>query len=176
MQFVPTAIAGVYIIEAQRFEDNRGFFMPTWSAAEFAAAGLDPLVAQTNLSWNRRKGTLRGMHFQHEPFAETKIVRCVRGAIFDQIVDLRRNSPTYLQSVGVELSAENRRAFYVPKGFAHGFQTLVDDTEVMYMVSAGYAPQAADGVRYNDPAFNLTWPLPVAEISAKDAEWPDYQR
>ena len=126
------------------------------------------------MSYNRRKGTLRGMHFQREPHAETKLVRVVRGAIYDVIIDLRPDSPTFKRWIGVELTAENRRALYVPAGFAHGFQTLADDTEVFYQVSAFYTPGAEGGVRYDDPAFAVSWPLPVSVISAKDAAWPDF--
>ncbi len=175
MYFTPTELSGAYIIDLQRFEDNRGFFACTWEANEFAAQGLSTKVVQANLSYNRTKGTLRGMHFQHAPYAEVKLIRCVRGAIVDVIIDLRPESESYKQWISVELSAENRRALYIPEGFAHGFQTLVDDVEVMYQVSQFYTPSAADGVRYDDPAFGITWPLPVSEISPKDAEWPAFQ-
>ncbi|EFO82132.1 dTDP-4-dehydrorhamnose 3,5-epimerase [Oscillochloris trichoides DG-6] len=171
MYFTPTELSGAYIIDLQRFEDNRGFFACTWEANEFAAQGLSTNVVQANLSYNRTKGTLRGMHFQHAPYAEVKLIRCVRGAIVDVIIDLRPDSESYKRWISVELSADNRRALYIPEGFAHGFQTLVDDVEVMYQVSQFYTPSAADGVRYDDPAFGITWPLPVSEISPKDAAW-----
>ncbi|WP_129631042.1 dTDP-4-dehydrorhamnose 3,5-epimerase [Candidatus Oscillochloris fontis] len=175
MYFTPTELNGAYIIDLQRFEDNRGFFACTWEANEFATQGLSSTVVQANLSYNRTKGTLRGMHFQHPPYAEVKIIRCVRGSIVDVIIDLRPDSESYKRWISVELSAENRRALYIPEGFGHGFQTLEDDTEVMYQVSQFYTPSAADGVRYDDPAFGITWPLPVSEISPKDAAWPAFQ-
>jgi dTDP-4-dehydrorhamnose 3,5-epimerase len=171
MFFTATDLEGAYTIDPQRFEDNRGFFACTWEANEFEKQGLVSRVVQVNLSYNRTKGTLRGMHFQHAPYAETKLVRCTRGAIVDVIIDLRPDSPSYKRWISVELSAENRRALYIPEGFAHGFQTLVDDVEVMYQVSQFYTPSAASGVRYDDPAFNITWPLPVTEISPKDTTW-----
>jgi dTDP-4-dehydrorhamnose 3,5-epimerase len=153
-------------------EDNRGFFARVWADDEFAAHGLVSRVVQMNLSYNRVAGTLRGMHFQHAPYAETKLVRCIRGAIYDVIIDLRPDSPTYKRWIGVKLTAANRLALYVPEGFAHGFQTLEDDTEVFYQVSQYYTPSAEGGVRYDDPAFGIEWPLPVTEISEKDKRWP----
>jgi dTDP-4-dehydrorhamnose 3,5-epimerase len=174
MFFTPTELVGAFVIDLQRFEDNRGFFARTWSIDEFESRGLVSQVVQMNLSYNRTKGTLRGMHFRHAPYAETKLVRCVRGAIIDVIIDLRPESPSYKRWISVELTAENRRALYIPEGFAHGFQTLVDDVEVMYQVSQNYMPNAEGGVRYNDPAFGINWPLPPTEISAKDMQWPDF--
>ncbi len=174
MIFTPTELKDATIIDLEPFHDERGFFARTWCQREFAEHGLVATVVQANMSYNRRKGTLRGMHFQREPHAETKLVRVVRGAIYDVIIDLRPDSPTFKRWIGVELTAENRRALYVPAGFAHGFQTLADDTEVFYQVSAFYTPGAEGGVRYDDPAFAVSWPLPVSVISAKDAAWPDF--
>lgn len=172
MIFEPTRLAGAYIIDLERREDERGFFARVWCGEEFARHDLETRVAQVNLSHNRLQGTLRGMHFQHPPHAETKLVRCVRGAIYDVIIDLRPSSPTYREWIGVELTADNRRALFVPEGFAHGFQTLVDDSDVMYQVSAPYSPGAEGGVRFDDPAFGISWPLPVTMITAKDQGWP----
>lgn len=172
MFFTPTELVGAFVIDLQRFEDNRGFFACAWSAEAFAKQGLDVRLAQINLSYNRTRGTLRGMHFRHAPHAEAKLIRCVRGTIYDVIIDLRPDSASYRRWVGVELSAENRRAVYVPEGFAHGFQTLVNDVEVLYQVSQPYMPSAEAGVRYDDPAFGVSWPLPASEVSAKDQQWP----
>jgi dTDP-4-dehydrorhamnose 3,5-epimerase len=174
MFFTPTELVGAFIIDIQRFEDSRGFFARTWSIDEFESRGLMSRAVQTNLSYNRTKGTLRGMHFRHPPYAETKLVRCVRGAIIDIIIDIRPNSPSYKRWISVELTAENRRSLYIPEGFAHGFQTLIDDVEVIYQVSQPYMPSAEGGVRYNDPAFGITWPLQPTEISQKDTQWPDF--
>jgi len=167
-----TAIPGVTVLELELREDERGFFARTFCREEFLAAGLEPLVEQCNLSFNHRAGTLRGMHYQVHPAPEAKLVRCTRGAIVDQVVDMREGSPTYLRSVSVELTADNRRALYVPPLFAHGYQTLADDTEVTYQVSAAYTPGTERGLRYDDPALGLTWPLPVTAVSPKDAQWP----
>jgi dTDP-4-dehydrorhamnose 3,5-epimerase len=161
----------VAILELDRFEDDRGFFARTYDRAEFEAAGIDPAVEQCNMSYNHRAGTLRGMHLQVAPHPETKLVRCVRGGIVDIIVDLRPGSPTRLQHVAVELTAENRKALFVPAFFAHGFQTLVDDTEVVYQVGGAYTPAAERGLRHDDPALGLSWPLPVSVISEKDRSW-----
>lgn len=174
MFFTPTELEGAFVIELQRFEDNRGFFARTWAPDVFERHGLVSRIAQMNLSYNRTKGTVRGMHFQHAPYAETKLVRCIRGAILDVIIDLRPGSPSFKRWIGVELTAENRRALYVPEGFAHGFQTLVDDVEVMYQVSQEYTPSAEGGVCHNDPAFGITWPLPPTEMSPKDMRWPAF--
>jgi dTDP-4-dehydrorhamnose 3,5-epimerase len=174
MFFTPTELVGAFVIDVERFEDNRGFFARTWSINEFKSRGLVSQIVQMNLSYNHACGTLRGMHFRHAPYAETKLVRCVRGAVIDVIIDLRPESPSYKRWISVELTAENRRALYVPEGFAHGFQTLVDDVEVMYQVSQDYMPSAEGGVRYNDPAFGINWPLPISEISPKDTQWPDF--
>jgi dTDP-4-dehydrorhamnose 3,5-epimerase len=174
MIFTPTELKDATIIDIEPFQDERGFFARTWCQREFAEHGLVANVVQANSSHNRHRGTLRGMHFQRAPHAETKLVRVVRGAIYDVIIDLRPESPTFKGWVGIELTAENRRALYVPEGCAHGFQTLADDTEVMYQVSAFYAPGAEGGVRHDDPAFAIRWPLPVSVISPKDAAWPDF--
>ncbi|MDX2376592.1 dTDP-4-dehydrorhamnose 3,5-epimerase [Microbacterium sp. LRZ72] len=172
MIFHSTPIAGVAIIDLEERSDDRGFFARSFDRAEFEAAGLDPHIEQSNISFNHRAGTLRGMHFQISPHPETKLIRCTRGAIVDTIVDMRGGSPTRFEHVSVELTAENRRALYVPAYFAHGYQTLTDATEVTYMVSGGYAPAAERGLRHDDPDLGLSWPLPVADVSAKDASWP----
>jgi dTDP-4-dehydrorhamnose 3,5-epimerase len=172
MRFTTTAIPGVVIVDLELRVDDRGFFARSFCRAEFVAAGLEPAVEQCNLAFNHRAGTLRGMHYQVEPTPEAKLVRCTRGAIVDVAVDLRDGSPTRLQHVSVELTAESRRALYVPPLFAHGYQTLVDDTEVAYQVSAVYDPDAERGLRFDDPALALTWPVPVTAISDKDLSWP----
>jgi dTDP-4-dehydrorhamnose 3,5-epimerase len=174
MFFLDTELKDAYIIELDKREDSRGFFARTWSQADFEQKGLTTRIVQMNLSYNRTKGTLRGMHFQKQPYAETKLVRCVRGAIYDVIVDLRPDSPTFKRWIGVELTADNRRALFVPEGFAHGFQTLVDDCDVMYQVSQAYTPSAEGGAAYNDPAFGIVWPLPITTISDKDQRWPAF--
>ena len=175
MTFTETPLAGAFIIDIGFIEDERGFFARTWAPDEFARHGLDPTLSQCNLSWNKRKGTLRGMHFQRPPFQEIKIVRCTRGAILDVIVDLRRDSPTFRQWTSVELNAESRRMLYVPKGFAHGYLTLTDDAEVYYHVSAPYEPTHATGVAWNDSAFGISWPFPPTVISEKDRTWPAFE-
>jgi dTDP-4-dehydrorhamnose 3,5-epimerase len=172
--FSAARIAGAWLIDIEQLGDERGFFARTWCQRELTAHGLDAGIAQESISWNRHKGTTRGLHFQRPPHDEVKIVRCTRGAIFDVIIDIRPDSPTFRHWQGVELSADNHRAFYVPKGCAHGFQTLADETEVAYVISAFYAPEAAAGYRYNDPAFGISWPLPVTIISENDLRWPDF--
>ena len=172
MIFTETELGGAFIVDVERKEDNRGFFARAFCQNEFAEHGLKPVIAQANIAFNQRKGTLRGMHFQFPPAAETKLVRCTRGAIVDIIVDLRPESPTYLQHVAVELSADNHRALYVPERFAHGYQVLEDVTETSYQVGEFYAPEAEGGLRYDDPRLNLTWPLPVTEITEKDRNFP----
>jgi dTDP-4-dehydrorhamnose 3,5-epimerase len=175
MIFTETELGGAYVIDLEPREDERGFFARAWCADEFAERGLTTRVAQSNVSFNRRQGTVRGMHYQAAPHAEAKLVRCTRGAIFDVIVDLRADSPTYKRWAGVELSADNHRALYVPEGFAHGYQTLVPETETFYQVSEFYAPAAERGVRWNDPAFAIDWPDPgSAFLSEKDAAWPNF--
>ena len=172
MTFKETAIAGLYLVELTPVLDERGFFAVAFEAKEFAARGLDTQVAQVSVSFNRSRGTLRGMHYQQEPAAEVKLVRCTHGAVYDVAVDLRPGSPTHLQWVATELTAENRLAIYIPKGCAHGFQTLQDDCEVFYQVSHEYAPAMARGLRYDDPAIGITWPLPATVMSERDREWP----
>lgn len=174
MLFQPTNLADAYLVDLEKATDERGFFARTWCVQEFAAHGLDSNLVQCNLSYNQRQGTLRGMHYQMAPFAETKLVRCIRGALYDVIIDLRPTSPTYLHWLGVTLSAENRTALYVPQGFAHGFQTLTDETEVFYQMSTFYAPEYARGLRWNDPRFQIEWPLPVTVMSARDQGYPDF--
>jgi dTDP-4-dehydrorhamnose 3,5-epimerase len=177
MQFTETKIAGVLIITPDVFSDDRGEFVPAWVRDEFTAHRLDARIAQGSLALTRRRGTIRGMHFQAAPFEETKVVRVVRGAIFDVAVDLRPGSATFHQWVGVELSADNRRSVHIPPGCAHGYQTLADDTEVFYFVSAPYSPPHQRGVRWNDPAFGIAWPLgnPTA-MHPRDAAYPDVDR
>lgn len=166
-------IEGLAIVDLKRIEDERGFFARTFCQEEFKKAGLNAVVSQCNLAYTKTKGTLRGMHFQREPKSEAKFVRCVRGAAWDVAVDLRESSPTFLQHMAVELSAENRISFYIPEGFAHGYQTLTDDTELCYQVSEVYSPEFEGGVRYNDTKLAISWPLPVASVTDKDASWPD---
>jgi len=175
MIFCATRLDDAWLIDIEPREDERGFFARTWCRQELAARGLDPEVAQESLSYNRHCGTMRGLHFQRSPHEETKIVRCTRGAIFDVVVDLRPRSRTYLRWQGFELTAENRRALYVPKGFAHGFQTLTDEAEIAYQISAFYVPASAGGYRYDDPEFGIAWPLPVTAISERDLEWPPFK-
>ena len=175
MQFTETKLKGAFIIDLEPRADARGFFARTFCANEFADHGLKPTVAQCNLSFNYKKGTLRGMHYQIAPATETKLVRCTQGAIYDVIIDMRPESPTYLSHIGVELTAENRRALYIPEMFAHGYQALTDGAEVVYQVGEFYTPGYERGLRYNDPAFNIEWPLSVSEISQKDAAWPLFE-
>jgi len=172
--FAETKLRGAFIIEPERREDERGFFARVWCRKEFEARGLRTQVAQANISFSKEKGTLRGMHYQVAPDEESKLVRCTRGAIHDVMIDLRSDSATYMQWTGAELSAENRRMFYVPEGFAHGFLTLLDDTEVAYQVSQFYSPRSERGARYDDPAFRIEWPAEVRVISDKDKNWQDY--
>jgi dTDP-4-dehydrorhamnose 3,5-epimerase len=169
--FTETALSGAFLIDPERREDSRGYFARAFCQHEFADHGLKPVIAQANVAFNNVAGTLRGMHFQFPPKPETKIVRATRGAIVDIIVDLRPESPTFLQSISAELSAENGRALYVPERFAHGYQTLVDGTETSYHVGEFYAPETEGGLAYDDPQLGLEWPLPVAVISEKDTEW-----
>jgi dTDP-4-dehydrorhamnose 3,5-epimerase len=171
MNFIGTKLKGAFIIEMERHADNRGFFARAFCQHEFQDHGLKPVIVQANIAFNHKRGTLRGMHFQYPPAAETKIVRCTRGAILDIIVDLRPESATYLQHIAVELSADNHRTLYVPERFAHGYQVLEDHTETSYQVGEFYTPGAEGGLLYNDPRLALEWPLPVSEISAKDAAW-----
>ncbi len=175
MRFVETNVAGAYIIELERREDHRGFFARSWCQDEFGANGLDPRVAQINVAFTAKKASLRGLHYQLAPHREAKTVRCTRGAIFDVAVDLRPDSPAFKQWVGVELSADNHRLLYIPEGCAHGYQTLADDSEIEYLTTASYASESARGIRFDDPAFGIAWPLPVGIISDADRSWPDFQ-
>ncbi len=172
MIFQETTIPGVFIIEPEIIHDDRGFFAMSWLPEEFAAHGLNPHLAQCNISFNKKRGTVRGMHFQRKPHEEAKIVRCTRGAMFDVAIDLRIDSPTRYQWVGAELTAENYRMLYIPEGLAHGYQTLTDDTEIFYQISESYHPESAGGARWDDPAFGLSWPLPITVIAERDATYP----
>lgn len=171
MQFTETKLQGAFVIALEPRIDHRGFFSRTFCAREFEAHNLKPAVSQCNVSFNYSKGTLRGMHYQLAPATETKFIRCTKGAIYDVIVDMRPESPTYLQHFGVELSDENRLALYVPEMFAHGYQALTDDSEIIYQVSEFYTPNRERGLRYDDPVLGIEWPLPISEISEKDANW-----
>ena len=173
--FTETALAGAYVIEPERHADARGFFARVWCAREFAAHGLETQVSQCSISLNARRGTLRGMHYQTPPHEEVKLVRCTRGALYDVIIDLRPGSPTFTRHVAVELTAENRRMLYIPHGFAHGFQTLEDDTEVLYQMSEFYAPGAARGVRWNDATFGIAWPIANPILLERDGSYPDFR-
>ena len=172
MIFRETTLKGAFVIEMEKFEDKRGFFARAWSRKEVEANGLISRVAEINISFSKRRGTLRGMHYQVAPYEQVKLVRCTAGAIYDVIIDMRLDSPTYRKWTGVELTAENYRMLYVPEHFAHGFQTLEDDTEVTYQVSQFYSPESERGVRYDDPVFQVEWPRPVEIISEKDIAWP----
>lgn len=174
MKFTQTKLLGAYVIELEKREDSRGFFSRTFCAHEFEALGLETHIVQANMSLSRKKGTLRGMHYQKPPHEETKLVRCTQGAVYDVIIDIRKNSATYTQWFGIELSAANHTMLYVPKGFAHGFVTLMDDSEVSYEVSAFYEPTTEGGVRYNDPKIGITWPVPITNVSEKDAAIADF--
>jgi dTDP-4-dehydrorhamnose 3,5-epimerase len=174
LKFIETPLEGAYIVEIEPIEDERGFFAKSWSDEDFGAQGLTTRVAQCGISFNRHKGTLRGMHYQEKPYEEAKLVRCTRGAIYDLIVDIRPSSPTYKQWSAFELTAENRRMLYVPEGFAHGFQALEDETEVYYQISELYHPEAARGIRWNDPALMFHWPLEVGTISERDRQFTDF--
>ena len=172
MIFTETKLKGAFIIDLERREDTRGFFARAFCQKEFAAHGLKTIIAQANLASNLKRGTIRGMHFQHPPAAETKLVRCTRGSILDIIVDLRPESDTYLEHVAVELNEDNQRALYVPERFAHGYQALRDNTDTSYQVGEFYTPDTEGGLMYNDPRLGLRWPLSVAVISEKDQKFP----
>lgn len=174
MTFTPLPLAGEHLIELDRRFDHRGYYAQTWSAQEFKARGLADRVAEAGTSYNRKRGTLRGMHWQAAPHAQAKIVRCTRGSIHDVIIDLRTDSPTFCGSIAVTLSATAATLLYVPEGFAHGFQTLEDDTEVSYLMSAHYHPESEQGIRWNDPRFAITWPLPDVILSEKDSCYRDF--
>jgi dTDP-4-dehydrorhamnose 3,5-epimerase len=174
VRIVPTPLAGLFVIEPQRIDDARGFFTRTWCRRDFESHGLNTDLAQCSIAHNHAKGTLRGMHFQAEPHAEVKLVRVTFGSLFDVAIDLRQHSPTFCKWFGVELSADNLKALYIPKGFAHGYITLTDNTQVAYQMSEFYAPDAGRGVRYNDPAFGIDWPGEVRIINDRDANYADF--
>jgi dTDP-4-dehydrorhamnose 3,5-epimerase len=174
MIFTETELKGAFVIDVERLEDERGFFARTWCRQEFETHGLNQSLAQCNISFNRKRGTLRGMHYQAVPHEEAKLIRCTRGAIFDVIIDLRPASQTFKRWVGVELTGHSRRMLYVPEGFAHGFLTLQDDTEVFYQMSERYSAEHARGVRWNDDAFAIYWPIKVSVISENDQQYPDF--
>jgi len=175
MEFTETPIAGAYLIDVRRIGDERGFFGRLWCQKEMAAMGLATHICQSNIGVSTSAGTLRGLHFQKPPHQEVKIIRCPRGAVYDVIVDLRPESPSYLRWYAAELTAENARMLYIPEGCATGYQTLVDDSEICYHTTKFYHPESASGVRYNDPAFAIDWPLEITAISENDKNWPDYQ-
>ncbi len=175
MKFTETKLKGAFIIEIEKLSDERGFFARSWCRKEFEDHGLISRLVQTNVSYNRKKGTLRGMHYQIAPYQECKLIRCTRGAIYDVIIDLRPDSATYKQWTGVKLTADNYSMLYVPEDFAHGFLTLTDNTEITYQVSQFYKPGSEKGIRFDDPAFNIQWPLEVSVISDKDRTWPDFE-
>jgi dTDP-4-dehydrorhamnose 3,5-epimerase len=172
--FTETPLQGAYLIDLERREDERGFFARSWCQDEFAQRGLETGLVQCNVSFNVHKGTLRGMHYQAEPYPEAKLVRCTMGAIYDVILDLQPDSATYKQWFGVELTAANRRALFVPVGFAHGFQTLEDDSEVFYQMSEFFHPECARGIRWDDPAFGIVWPRDEKILVEKDQHWPNF--
>lgn len=172
MIFKETDLSGACIVEIEKLNDNRGFFARGWCQREFSEQGLNPNLVQSNISYNISRGTLRGMHYQTTPHEETKLIRCTKGAIFDVIIDLRPESSTYMDWFGIELNESNYKMLFVPEQFAHGFITLEDETEIMYHVSEFYAPGFEDGIRYDDPAFNIEWPIEVEVISEKDKNWP----
>ncbi len=174
MIFNETKLSGVFVLDLERREDERGYFARIFCVDEFKRHGLEPAIVQSSVSFNHRAGTLRGMHWQNAPKAETKLIRCTRGAIHDIVVDLRTGSPTRLQHIALELSADDGRMLYLPRGVAHGFQTLADNTEVVYQMSEFFAPEYARGARWDDPAFGLTWPLPAAIMNDRDKTWPDF--
>ena len=174
MKFVETGLSGAWLIEPDLISDERGFFARTYCANEFASKGLKADSVQSNISYNKMRGTLRGMHFQRQPNAEAKLVRCTAGVIYDVIIDLRRGSQTFAKWAAFELTAQDRNALYVPEGFAHGFQTLADDTEVLYQMFNFFAPESAGGVRWDDPAFQIKWPLNISIMSGKDRDYPAF--
>jgi len=176
MRFVETALPGVWVVELDLIADERGWFARTFDVAEFEAHGLEAAVVQCNASFNALRDTLRGLHYQAEPYGESKLVRCVRGAVFDVAVDVRPDSPSFCRWHGVELSADNHRLFFLPRGVAHGFQTLTEDSELIYQMGHEYVPDAARGIRWNDPAFAIVWPEPEAErtISERDLAFPSF--
>lgn len=174
MIFTETALRGAFVIQPERIDDERGFFARTFDHAEFAKRGLQSMFVQSSISFNAKRGTLRGMHYQVAPCEEVKLIRCTQGAIYDVIIDLRPGSPSFGQHVAVVLSAESRALLYVPQQFAHGFQTLADNTEIFYQMTAVYSPDSARGIRWNDPAFAISWPAAERTISARDRDYPDF--
>jgi dTDP-4-dehydrorhamnose 3,5-epimerase len=174
MLFKETKLKGAFIIEPEKLEDARGFFARIWCQREFKRHGLNPNLAQCSVSFNRTKGTLRGIHYQVKPCEEAKLVRCTQGSIYDVMIDLRQESPTYKQYVGEVLTVENRRALYVPEGFAHGFLTMDDNTEILYLISEFYSPEHSRGVRWDDPAFGIDWPIAPTTMSLRDRSYPDF--
>ena len=174
MKFTETVLKGAFVIDLQLMEDERGFFARSWCRDEFEAHGLNSNLAQCSLSYNQKRGTLRGLHYQAKPYEEAKVVWCIAGSIYDVIVDLRPKSESYKKWTGVELKAADRKMLYVPEGFAHGFQTLEDNTEVLYQISEPYQPDSSRGLRWNDPAFQFRWPLPERIMSARDQAFPDF--
>lgn len=172
MKFFETKLKGSFIIEIEKLEDERGFFARIWDQKKFAEMGLNPKLSQLSVSFNKKRGTLRGIHYQITPYQETKLVRCNRGKIFDVIIDLRENSKTYRQWLGIEINSENNNMLYIPEGFAHGFQTLEDNTEVFYQISQEHMPEYARGKLWNDPIFNISWPIKSPIMSDKDKQWP----
>jgi dTDP-4-dehydrorhamnose 3,5-epimerase len=175
MVFTETGLKNAFILDVERFEDDRGFFARSWCRREFESRGLNADLVQCNVSGNRVKGTLRGLHYQAAPYAEAKVVRCTRGAIYDVMVDLRPRSETFLRHFGCVLTEDNHRALYIPEGFGHGFLTLADGSEVFYQMSQFYQPAAARGLRWNDPALSISWPEPVVVISDRDRSYPDFR-
>jgi dTDP-4-dehydrorhamnose 3,5-epimerase len=173
--FTETKLTGTYIVELEKKTDNRGFFARAWCQKEFQAHSLTSRFVQCNVSWNERKGTLRGMHRQLAPHEECKLIRCTRGSIYAVALDLRRDSPTFGQWLGSELTEQNHKSLWVPGGFAVGYQTLEDSSEILYLISEFYFPNSEKGIRYNDPVFRIEWPMKVTVISEKDLSWPDYQ-
>ena len=174
MEFKNTKIDGLHIVDLNKIEDERGFFARAFCSEEFNAMGLDSSVLQANMSFNKSAGTLRGMHYQKSPYQESKFIRCLKGSIYDVVIDLRKNSATYLQSFGIELNDKNRTALFVPKDFAHGFITIEANTEVLYLVSQNYIPGAEQGIRWDDPKFSIEWPVNPTIVSSKDASWSDF--
>lgn len=174
MIFLPTPIPGAHVVRMKKISDHRGYFARGWCTEEFRAQGLNPAMVQLNVGRSEQPGTLRGLHFQTAPHTEAKFIRCVRGAVYDVVVDLRPDSPGFGRWYGIELTADNDTMLYAPEGCAHGYQTLSGGAEIYYLTTAPYAASAASGVRYNDPAFNIAWPLPVTAISDADAAWPDF--
>ena len=176
MKFEETPLPGAYIIEFEKHEDERGYFARTYCQKEFRSHGLQDTFVQSNVSYNKQRGTLRGMHYQAEPYGEVKVVSCTAGEIYDVIIDLRPDSETYCRWFGLNLSESNDRSLYIPKGFAHGFQTIRDNSIVYYQMGEFYHPEYARGVRWNDPLFGINWPLPVSTVSGKDSNYPDFKK